>query len=135
VGAIYRQFAVTLLLAMGFSALMALTLTPALCASLLKHEPGKQDVIPTTGFLGWFNRTFAASARYYVDLTRRLLGRPGRWLLVYGAIVAATLGLFLHLPGSFLPDEDQRRATAPRCDTRSHPGGAQERGAALSGAG
>ena len=107
VGAIYRQFAVTLLLAMAFSALMALTLTPALCASLLKHEPGKQDVIPTTGFLGWFNRTFMASARFYVDLTRRILGQPGRWLIVYAVIVAITLGLFLRLPGSFLPDEDQ----------------------------
>ncbi|HEY0722236.1 MAG TPA: efflux RND transporter permease subunit [Gammaproteobacteria bacterium] len=107
VGAIYRQFAVTLLLAMSFSALMALTLTPALCATILKHEPGKNDVVPTTGFLGWFNRTFVATTHHYVNLTRRLLGRPGRWLIVYGVIVVVTAGLFIRLPGSFLPDEDQ----------------------------
>ncbi len=105
-GAIYRQFAVTLVLAMGFSALMALTLTPALCASLLKHQPGK-EVLPSTGFFGWWNRTFGASVRLYLAGTRRMLGRPGRWLLVYAAIVAATGWLFVKLPGSFLPEEDQ----------------------------
>ena len=105
-GAIYRQFAVTLVLAMGFSALMALTLTPALCASLLKHEAGT-DVLPSTGFFGWFNRKFKATTQNYVGATRRMLGRPGRWLLVYGAILAATGWLFAKLPGSFLPDEDQ----------------------------
>lgn len=105
-GAIYRQFAVTLVLAMGFSALMALTLTPALCASLLKHQPGK-EVLPSTGFFGWWNRGFGASVRLYLAGTRRMLGRPGRWLLVYAAIVAATGWLFVKLPGSFLPEEDQ----------------------------
>jgi len=107
VGAIYRQFAVTLVLTMGFSALLALTLTPALCASLLKHEPGKNDVVPTTGFLGWFNRVFALSVKHYVGVVRRMLGRPGRWLLVYGAIIIVVVGLFMKLPGGFLPDEDQ----------------------------
>ncbi len=106
-GAIYRQFAVTLVLTMGFSALMALTLTPALCASLLKHEQGKDDVLPSTGFFGWFNRKFAATTKSYVGATRGMLGRPGRWLLVYAVILAATGWLFLKLPGSFLPDEDQ----------------------------
>ena len=105
-GAIYRQFAVTLVLAMGFSALMALTLTPALCASLLKHEPGK-EVLPSTGFFGWWNRTFGTSVRLYLAGTRRMLGKPGRWLLAYGVIVAATGWLFMKLPGSFLPEEDQ----------------------------
>jgi multidrug efflux pump len=107
VGAIYRQFAVTLILTMGFSAFMALTLTPALCATLLKHEAGKDDLLPTTGFFGWFNRFFAATVRRYIDATRRMLGRPGRWLLVYGAILAATGWFFVKLPGSFLPSEDQ----------------------------
>ena len=106
-GAIYRQFAVTLVLAMAFSALMALTLTPALCASLLKHEAGKDDLLPTTGFFGWFNRTFATSVRFYLAGTRRMLGRPGRWLVLYAVIIAATGWLFTKLPGSFLPEEDQ----------------------------
>ena len=107
VGAIYRQFAVTLVLTMLFSALMALTLTPALCATLLKHKPGSHGVLPTTGFFGWFNRGFAATTRGYVRSVTRLLGRPGRWLMVYGAILVATIWMFSKLPGSFLPDEDQ----------------------------
>jgi multidrug efflux pump len=106
VGAIYRQFAVTLILTMAFSAMMALTLTPALCASMLKHRPGK-ELMPSTGFFGWFNRFFAATVRRYVGATRRILGRPGRWLVVYAAILAATGWLFARLPGSFLPSEDQ----------------------------
>ncbi|MDO8340894.1 MAG: efflux RND transporter permease subunit, partial [Candidatus Woesebacteria bacterium] len=107
VGAIYRQFAVTLILTMGFSASMALTLTPALCATLLKHEVGKDDVLPSTGFFGWWNRFFAATVKGYIATTRRMLGKPGRWLIVYAAILAATGWFFTRLPGSFLPSEDQ----------------------------
>ena len=107
VGAIYRQFAVTLILTMGFSAFMALTLTPALCATLLKHEPGADDVMPHSGFFGWWNRFFAATVSRYIGATRRMLGKPGRWLVVYGAILAATGWFFTKLPGSFLPSEDQ----------------------------
>jgi multidrug efflux pump len=107
VGAIYRQFAVTLILTMAFSAFMALTLTPALCATLLKHEAGKDDLLPTTGFFGWFNRFFAATVRRYIGATRRILGKPGRWLVLYAAILAATGWFFVKLPGSFLPSEDQ----------------------------
>ncbi|MCF8177399.1 MAG: efflux RND transporter permease subunit [Sulfuritalea sp.] len=107
VGAIYRQFAVTLILTMGFSAAMALTLTPALCATLLKHEVGKDDLLPTTGFFGWFNRFFAATVNRYIATTRRLLAKPVRWLIVYAVILAGTGWLFTKLPGSFLPSEDQ----------------------------
>ena len=107
VGAIYRQFAVTLVLTMLFSALMALTLTPALCATLLKHQPGAHGVLPSTGFFGWFNRGFAATTRGYVRTVTRLLGRPGRWMLLYAAILAVTGWMFSRLPGSFLPEEDQ----------------------------
>ena len=107
VGAIYRQFAVTLILTMGFSALMALTLTPALCATLLTHETGKNDVLPSTGFFGWWNRFFAATVKSYIGRTRRMLGKPGRWLVLYAAILAATGWFFAKLPGSFLPSEDQ----------------------------
>ncbi len=106
VGAIYRQFAVTLILTMGFSASMALTLTPALCASLLKHQPGG-EAQPARGFFGWFNRSFAAVVHRYVGGTRRILARPLRWLLVFVAVLTATGWLFMRLPGSFLPSEDQ----------------------------
>jgi multidrug efflux pump len=107
VGAIYRQFAVTLILTMVFSAFLALTLTPALCATLLKHRPGTDDLMPSTGFFGWFNRVFAATVNKYIGLTRRMLGKPGRWLVVYATILACTGWLFAKLPGSFLPSEDQ----------------------------
>lgn len=107
VGAIYRQFAVTLVLTMGFSALMALTLTPALCATLLKHKPGADEVLPTTGFFGGFNRFFARTTNSYRGKVRTILGKPGRWILIYAVIIAATGWLFLKLPGSFLPEEDQ----------------------------
>ena len=106
VGVIYRQFAVTLILTMLFSALMALTLTPALCASLLKHHSGK-ELMPTRGFFGWFNRLFARTTEGYRSWVGRALQQTGRYFVLYGVIIAATAWLFLHLPGSFLPEEDQ----------------------------
>ncbi len=106
VGAIYRQFAVTLVLTMSFSALMALTLTPAMCATLLKHEAGR-EAMPTTGFFGWFNRAFRRGADGYRGAVARILRRTGRWLAIYAAILVAVAWLFYHLPGSFLPEEDQ----------------------------
>jgi multidrug efflux pump len=106
VGAIYRQFAVTLVLTMVFSALMALTLTPAMCATILKHEPGK-SLMPDKGFFGWFNRFFGRTTTGYRNGVKRVLGRSGRWLLIYAAILVAVVMLFVRLPGSFLPEEDQ----------------------------
>ncbi len=106
-GAIYRQFAVTLVLTMAFSALMALTLTPALCATLLKHVPGNDDVIPRTGFLGWFNRMFMRTTESYTGSVAKIVTRTGRYLLIYAVILVAVGGLFAKLPGSFLPEEDQ----------------------------
>ncbi|MDP1896472.1 MAG: efflux RND transporter permease subunit, partial [Sulfurimicrobium sp.] len=103
---IYRQFAVTLVLTMLFSALMALTLTPALCATLLKHEPGK-EYRPTKGFFGWFNRFFERTTLGYQAWVARAIKKTGRYLVLYAAIIGATGWLFMHLPGSFLPDEDQ----------------------------
>ncbi|MBF0623911.1 MAG: efflux RND transporter permease subunit [Magnetococcales bacterium] len=105
-GAIYRQFSVTLVLTILFSALLALTLTPALCASLLKHTPGR-EVLPTTGFFGWFNRLFGRTTRGYSSWVGRAVRKTGRYLLVYAVIFAATGWLFTRLPGSFLPEEDQ----------------------------
>ncbi|MDZ4202859.1 MAG: efflux RND transporter permease subunit [Gallionella sp.] len=106
-GAIYRQFAVTLVLTMMFSALMALTLTPALCATLLKHQPGKDDIVPTRGPLGWFNRFFARTTERYTGSVAKIVRKTGRYLLVYAVILAAMGWLFNKLPGSFLPEEDQ----------------------------
>ncbi len=103
-GAIYRQFAITLVLTMAFSALMALTLTPALCATLLKHNAVADK---QSGFFGWFNRVFARMTAGYTAGVQKLLQKTGRYLLVYGAIFAAMAGLFTQLPGSFLPEEDQ----------------------------
>ncbi|MBS1198213.1 MAG: hydrophobe/amphiphile efflux family transporter [Proteobacteria bacterium] len=106
VGVIYRQFAATLILTMLFSALMALSLTPALCASLLKHAPGK-ELMPSKGFFGWFNRVFARTTQGYCSWVERIIRKTGRFLIIYGLIIVAAVALFLHLPTSFLPDEDQ----------------------------
>ncbi len=106
VGVIYRQFAMTLLLSMAFSVLMALTLTPALCATLLRHEPGS-GVLPGTGFFGWFDRAFGRVRTGYRSWVERIVRKTGRYLLLYALIVGATGWLFFHLPGSFLPEEDQ----------------------------
>ena len=106
VGAIYRQFSVTLVLTIIFSVLMALTLTPALCATLLRHTPG-HEMKPTTGFFGWFNRFFERVTRNYQSGVAKVLKRTGRYLLVYAVILVAVGGLFSRLPTSFLPEEDQ----------------------------
>jgi len=102
-GAIYRQFAVTLVATMAFSAFLALSLTPALCASLLKHDPASLE----RGFHGWFNRFFDRVTTSYTGgvnyASRRLL----RSLTIYAVIVAAAAWTYMKLPGSFLPEEDQ----------------------------
>jgi multidrug efflux pump len=105
-GAIYRQFAVTLVLTILFSALMSFTLTPALCASLLKHEPGKASM-PTHGFFGWFSRFFTRTTHGYTSWVGRALKKTARYLVLYAAILGAAGWLYAKLPGSFLPSEDQ----------------------------
>jgi multidrug efflux pump len=105
-GAIYRQFSITLVLTILFSALMALTLTPALCATLLKHEPG-QEILPSTGFFGGFNRFFGRTTQGYTSWVERAVKKTARYLLLYAVILGATGWLFAKLPGSFLPEEDQ----------------------------
>ena len=106
VGNIYRQFSVVMASAIGFSAFLALSLTPALCATLLKPvEAGHHHA--KSGFFGWFNRGFSATAHGYEGLMARLLKRSGRMLVVYLAIVGAVIWLVLRLPTSFLPNEDQ----------------------------
>ncbi len=105
VGAIYRQFSLTIVAAMLLSVFVALTLTPALCASLLK--PAGHAKMANTRFFRWFNRTFERSRDGYMGGVRKVIARSGRWLLVYCATIGVVAWMFTHLPTSFLPDEDQ----------------------------
>ncbi len=106
-GAIYRQFSITIVSAMALSVLVALILTPALCATMLKpiakgdHGEGKK------GFFGWFNRMFEKSTHHYTDSVGGILRSTGRYLVLYLIIVVGMAYLFVRLPSSFLPDEDQ----------------------------
>lgn len=106
VGAIYRQFSLSMVAAMLFSALMALTLTPALCATLLKPmKPGEH--MERRGFFGWFNRAFTRTTDVYTGGVSRILRRTGRFMLIYGVLLVGVGFLFAKLPSSFLPVEDQ----------------------------
>ncbi|HEX5830781.1 MAG TPA: efflux RND transporter permease subunit [Gemmatimonadaceae bacterium] len=108
-GAIYRQFSVTLAISIAFSALMALTLTPALCATMLEpHVAGAAaPTNPASRFFAWFNGWFARTTDRYQGTVGRILSRPVRYLAVFGVLVALTGLLFTRMPGSFLPEEDQ----------------------------
>ncbi|HEY4040147.1 MAG TPA: efflux RND transporter permease subunit [Burkholderiaceae bacterium] len=105
VGAIYREFSLTIVAAMLLSVFVALTLTPALCAMLLK--PSAVGHAPRRGFFGWFNRVFDAGRDRYVGGVRGVMARAGRWFAIYFVIVAAVGLLFVKLPTSFVPNEDQ----------------------------
>ena len=106
IGNIYRQFAAVMGISIAFSSFLALSLTPALCATLLKPvEAGHH--IAKTGFFGWFNRGFSGTAKGYERGVARILPRAARYLLIYLAIVAAAAIVYLRLPTSFLPNEDQ----------------------------
>ena len=104
-GVIYRQFSITIVSSMTLSVLVALILTPALCALILKPAnaaPGRQK-----GFAGWFNRNFDRSVTRYGQGVERVGRRWGRTFVVYGLIIGGMALLFTSLPGGFLPDEDQ----------------------------
>jgi len=105
VGVIYRQFTVAMAVSILFSAFLALTLTPALCATLLKPV-GPEDH-DKKGFFAWFDRKFDALTARYTARTTALLKRGGRVLALYAAIVAGVAWGFSQLPSSFLPEEDQ----------------------------
>lgn len=106
VGAIYRQFSLSMVASMFFSVLMAFTLTPALCATILKPvEAGHHHA--KTGFFGWFNRGFSRTATGYQSFIGKMLGKTARYMLVYGLIVVCVGLLYARLPASFLPAEDQ----------------------------
>jgi len=118
-GVIFRQFSITIATAMALSVIVALVFTPALCATLLKpvqqgpllgagqHEQTRGSFGWLTRFFGWFNRVFDASTHGYAAGVQRMLGQRGRYMLVYGIIVAALALLFTRIPTGFLPDEDQ----------------------------
>jgi multidrug efflux pump len=105
-GVIYRQFSITMVSAMVLSVLVALIFTPALTATLLKPPAAGHDPAGHRWF-GWFNRGFERGSAGYEGAVRHLVRRTGRYLLLYGAIVAAMAALFTVVPSSFLPDEDQ----------------------------
>ena len=123
VGNIYRQFATVMVAAITFSAFLALSLTPALCGSLLKpvqagHAHAK------TGFFGAFNRGFARTAKGYEGFLARLLPRAARYLVIYVAIIGAAAWTYNRLPTSFLPGEDQGYIIV---NVQLPPGATQER--------
>ncbi|MDR0565356.1 MAG: efflux RND transporter permease subunit, partial [Azoarcus sp.] len=109
-GVIYRQFSITIVSAMALSVLVAIILTPALCATILKpiakgHEMGEGSLF--SGFFHWFNNMFARGTNTYVQTVGHILGHKAMFLLIYGVIIAVLAVLFHILPTSFLPEEDQ----------------------------
>src|SRR5215468_8289706 len=106
VGIIYRQFSVTMVAAIGFSAFLALSLTPALCATLLKPvEAGHGHA--RKGMFGWFNRALSAGRDRYSWVVQGALKRSGRLMLIYAAFLVGLSYAFVNLPGGFLPVDDQ----------------------------
>ncbi|MBF0033519.1 efflux RND transporter permease subunit [Citrobacter freundii] len=105
-GAIYRQFSITIVSAMALSVLVALILTPALCATLLKPVSAEHHE-KRSGFFGWFNAKFDHSVNHYTNSVSGIVRKTGRYLVVYLVIVIGMAVLFMRLPTSFLPEEDQ----------------------------
>jgi HAE1 family hydrophobic/amphiphilic exporter-1 len=103
-GELYRQFSVTISIAVFISSINALTLSPALCATFLK--PGSAG-LSQRGFFGWFNRGFDKTTRGYQGLIGAMIKRSGRLMLVFGGMVVLMVFLFMRLPGGFVPQEDQ----------------------------
>lgn len=103
VGAIYRQFTLSMAVSILFSAFLALTLTPALCATILKPAAGHAP----RGFFGWFNRHFDALTARYTGWVGWLLRRGGRMLVIYAALLVVLAVGYARVPTSFVPEEDQ----------------------------
>jgi multidrug efflux pump len=122
-GNIYRQFSAVMVTSIAFSAFMALSLTPALCATLLKPvEAGHHH--EKTGFFGWFNRGFTRTAKGYEGIVARILRRAARYLIIYLVIIGAVVFTYMRLPSSFLPAEDQGNIIV---NVQLPPGATQER--------
>ena len=103
VGAIYRQFALTIALSTGFSAFLALVFTPALCASLIKPTQAQRK----NRLFVWFNKTFDWARHTYTGHVRGAVRHAPRWMTAFAAVVALCAFLFVKLPSSFVPEEDQ----------------------------
>ncbi len=127
IGNIYRQFAAVMGVSIAFSAFMALSLTPALCATLLKPVV-KGHHVEKKGFFGWFNRGFARTTNGYTGFVSALLPRAGRMLIIYLVIGAAAAWVYRSLPTSFLPQEDQGTMLV---NVQLPPGATQERARAV----
>jgi multidrug efflux pump len=123
IGNIYRQFSAVMGVSITFSAFFALSLTPALCATLLKPVEAGHN-LEKKGFFGWFNRGFKRTAGGYERGVAALLPRAGRTMVVYVAIVAAAVLVYNRLPSSFLPSEDQGTLLI---NVQLPPGATQER--------
>ncbi len=105
-GIIYRQFSVTIVSAMILSVIVAIVVTPALCATLLKPvEKGEHH--GHGGFFRWFNRAFDSGNRRYQAAVARMVGQPARYVVIYAVLAACMALLFFHLPTAYLPEEDQ----------------------------
>jgi hydrophobe/amphiphile efflux-1 (HAE1) family protein len=102
-GAFFQQFAMTIVIAVVLSGIVALTLTPALCALLLKES----NEAHTTGFFGWFNRVFAKATRGYTGAVDSVLGRPAAWFGAFIVLVALAGLLWKKIPSAFIPTEDK----------------------------
>ncbi|GAB2503631.1 efflux RND transporter permease subunit [Arenimonas alkanexedens] len=105
-GVIYRQFTATIVAAMGLSVLVAIVLTPALCATMLKPLK-KGEHHGQKGFFGWFNKKFDAGNLRYQGIVGSMIRRSGRFLALYGLLALVMLFVYAKVPSSFLPDEDQ----------------------------
>ena len=106
-GIIYRQFSFTIVAAMTLSVIVAIVLTPALCATMLKPVKKGEHVGSSRGFFGWFNRKFDSTSARYRRGVRGILARPGRFMLIFAALTGVMVLAFMRTPSSFLPDEDQ----------------------------
>ena len=122
-GNIYRQFSAVMVASIAFSAFMALSLTPALCATLLKPvQAGHHH--EKAGFFGWFNRRFSRAAKGYEGLVSRILRKAARYLIIYAAILAVVGLVYTRIPTAFLPAEDQGNILV---NVQLPPGATQER--------
>jgi multidrug efflux pump len=119
VGVIYRQFALTIAVSMGFSAFLALTFTPALCATLLRPAHLRGNFI-----FNWFNRAYQRTQKGYVRRVYQSVAHTPRWMIGFAVIVALAGFLFVKLPGSFVPEEDQGNALV---DVQLPPGASLQR--------
>ncbi len=105
-GVIYRQFSITIVSSMVLSVVVALVFTPALCATLLKPVE-KGHHASNKGFFGWFNRSFDSSSNKYQSVVGSMIRHRGRSMLLYVILLAGLVFIFMRLPTSFLPEEDQ----------------------------